>query len=227
MRERDRGREFTSTPLARHSAPDCDIYPPSLTNPMLLPPTRFDLASYLSPSVGSLSTSSNPIPGSLCHSNHPSYPFVPPLPSTRNSTPPRTTLSLSSPPLRFCLRSAMLGLRVSGVALGGGWLPLDDSRHHFVHEKNSIYGVYNTGGQERNRKRRTFSLFPSCFFFSFDASQGRWDFQLEFFGALLSRVDLTHARNRSSSIEYLSIHRLARDERLLDASQSTMGIGFL
>ena len=162
-RERDRSREFTTTPLARHSAPDCDIYPPSLTNPMLLPPTRFDLVASLSLSlplplpltfffchsvcveVPSLPRQT-PSLGSLCHSNHPSYPFVPPLPSTRNSTPPRTTLSLSSPPLRFCLRSAMLGLRVAGVAPGDGWLPLDDSRHHFAREKkNSVY--FRAGGR--------------------------------------------------------------------------------
>lgn len=49
--ERGRSREFTSTPLARHSAPDCDIYPPSLTNPMLLPPTRFDLSCSLHPAL--------------------------------------------------------------------------------------------------------------------------------------------------------------------------------
>lgn len=123
--ERDRSREFTSMPLARHSAPDCDIYSPSLTNPILLPPTRFDLAYSLSLSLFLLLVLGSflfvkPHPRSiLWHSNHLSYPFASPFPSTRNSTPPRITLSLSSPLLRFCLHSAMLDLRVAGAALTG------------------------------------------------------------------------------------------------------------
>lgn len=155
-RERDRRREFTSTPLARHSAPDCDIYSPSLTNPILLPPTRFDLAYSLPlflflPLVLGSFLFVKPHPRSILrYSNHPSYPFASPFPSTRNSAPPRITLSLSSPPLRFCLHSAMLGLRVAGAALTGWLVAAGRLSPSSVHKKSLCMDIWQ---KEWNRKR--------------------------------------------------------------------------
>ena len=110
----------------------------------------------------------------------------------------------------------MLGLRVAGVAPGDGWLPLDDSRHHFAREKKLYIfqggeegegrGCITAGRQERNRKRRIlFSVFSS------DVSRVRGDFSnWNFSGPCLAEYCRSNARaltDRSASAEYRYIDR--------------------
>jgi len=105
--------EFTSTePPPRHSAPDCDIYPPlSPANPMLLPPTRFNPPSFAL--LHSLSPLDPPLASTptLCpfHFNHPPLRgFSAAFHLDPHYIPPPLPSHYPSPPLRFCHRSAML-----------------------------------------------------------------------------------------------------------------------
>lgn len=177
-RERDRSREFTSTPLARHSAPDCDIYSPSLTNPILLPPTRFDLAyspplSLLLPLVLGSFLFVKPHPRSiLWHSNHPSYPFASPFPSSRNSTPatPSPCLSLR----RHCAFASIPQCSVLGCCrccsdgvAGCRWTTLAITPS----TKNLYVWIYNKKSEKQKERERKRARNPTSanrpFFFLF------------------------------------------------------------
>lgn len=148
--------EFTSTePPPRHSAPDCDIYPPSPANPMLLPPTRFDPSSLsltlppspvllslplplsLSPGWGGLTPHNDPYPSHFTSTNPPSLPPRPlrRFPSTRTQPlfSPFATIALL-PPFRNALSDSARwrGDWVRGRLVG-------DSRQHFFHEEACIW----------------------------------------------------------------------------------------
>lgn len=156
--------EFTSTePPPRHSAPDCDIYPSSPANPMLLPPTRFDppplvlfspspstlrLPPRLYPLVFCLSLywlgwthpSQRPLPFAF-HFNQPSLRGLSAAFHLRGLNPS----SHSSPPLRFCHRSAMLSRtrRVGeGIGRGGDWWATLGSTSS---TKKHVYGTVARG----------------------------------------------------------------------------------
>lgn len=165
--ERDRSREFTSTPLARHSAPDCDIYSPSLTNPILLPPTRFDLAYSLPlflflPLILAFS-SSNPIPGRFSGI----LTILPTLSLLRFhllETQPRHAspcLSLH----RHCAFASIPQCSVLGLLAllwRGGWLPLDDSRHP-PSTKNLYVWIYNKKKERERESSKSYLCEPFLF----------------------------------------------------------------
>lgn len=130
--------EFTSTEPPRHSAPDCDIYPPSLQPTLCFCHPRVSILPSRLPSYtpGGPTPHIDPLPSASFTTAIPLRGLSVAFPSTKSQplfSPPFATIALL-PPFRNALSDSALvwGFANARIRL------VSDSQHYFFHEEVCI-----------------------------------------------------------------------------------------